>query len=325
MDQTSIVSEANLKGDIVSVNKKFIEVSKYPIEELLGKPHNTTRHPDMPKEAFKEMWATIGKGNLFRGVVKNRAKDGSPYYVDACIAPLVGSNGKPRKYLGVRYQFTKAELERQSANGTVAALDETYVRAEFDVEGRLAFCNKHFEKMMLGTFDHFKGKLMSDLFESSWARDQYPGFWKALCEGKTQSGVSKVVTKDGSLAWLQSSVAAVKNEVGTVLKFVLVGIDITYTKSELDGKLDAISKAQAVVEFNLDGSIITANENFLRTLGYSLDEIKGKHHRMFCEDKLTSSPEYRAFWDKLNRGEFEINRYKRISKAGKVVWMSSFF
>ncbi len=97
MNLTSIVSEANLRGDIMNVNSKFIEVSKYSLEELIGKPHNTTRHPDMPKEVFKEMWATIGKGNIFRGVVKNRAKDGTPYYVDAVIAPVIGSNGKPRK------------------------------------------------------------------------------------------------------------------------------------------------------------------------------------------------------------------------------------
>ena len=99
---TSIVSEANLKGDIVSVNEKFLEVSKYPKDELIGKGHNTTRHPDMPKEVFKEMWATIGRGKIFRGMVKNRAKDGTPYYVDAVIAPVLGDNGKPRKYIGVR-------------------------------------------------------------------------------------------------------------------------------------------------------------------------------------------------------------------------------
>ena len=81
MNMTSIVSEANLKGDIMSVNDKFCEVSKYSKEELLGKPHNTTRHPDMPKEVFKELWSTIGRGNIFRGIVKNRAKDGTPYYV----------------------------------------------------------------------------------------------------------------------------------------------------------------------------------------------------------------------------------------------------
>ena len=90
MNVTSIVSEADKKGDIVSINEKFIEVSKYSRNELIGQPHNTTRHPDMPKDVFKQMWATIGRGQMFRGIIKNRAKDGTPYYVDAMIAPIAG-------------------------------------------------------------------------------------------------------------------------------------------------------------------------------------------------------------------------------------------
>lgn len=88
MNLTSIVSEADLKGNILNANAKFVEVSKYQLDELIGRGHNTTRHPDMPKEVFKEMWATIGRGKMFRGIVKNRAKDGTPYYVDAVIAPI---------------------------------------------------------------------------------------------------------------------------------------------------------------------------------------------------------------------------------------------
>lgn len=79
MNLTSIVSESDKKGDILNVNEKFIEVSKYSRDELIGKPHNTTRHPDMPKETFKQLWQTIGRGDTFRGIIKNRAKDGTPY------------------------------------------------------------------------------------------------------------------------------------------------------------------------------------------------------------------------------------------------------
>ena len=206
MNQTSIVSEANLKGDIMSVNEKFLQVSKYPKNELIGFGHNTTRHPDMPKEVFKQMWATIGRGQIFRGVVKNRAKDGNPYYVDAVIAPFVDKKtGKPRKYLGVRYDITEQELQRQN----------------------------------------------------------------------------------------------------------------------MQGIMDAINKSYASIEFKLDGTIVTANENFLKTVGYSLDEIKGQHHRMFCDGAYTNSPEYSAFWQKLNRGEFDAGVYRRVGKGGKEVWIQA--
>ncbi|MBX3325109.1 MAG: methyl-accepting chemotaxis protein [Nitrospira sp.] len=206
MNTTSIVSEANLKGDIMSVNEKFLQVSKYPKNELIGFGHNTTRHPDMPKEVFKQMWATIGRGQIFRGVVKNRAKDGTPYYVDAVIAPFVDKRtGKPRKYLGVRYDITEQEVQRQN----------------------------------------------------------------------------------------------------------------------MQGIMDAINKSYASIEFKLDGTILTANENFLKTMGYSLDEIKGQHHRMFCEATHASSPEYAAFWQKLNRGDFDVGVYRLVGKGGKEIWIQA--
>ena len=205
MDLTSIISEADKKGDILSMNEKFLEVAKYTREELIGKPHNTVRHPDMPKEVFKEMWSTIGRGKIFRGMVKNRAKDGTPYFVDAVIAPRIGENGKPSGYIGVRYDVTQYELERLAAKGV----------------------------------------------------------------------------------------------------------------------MDALSRAQAVIEFNLDGTIITANDNFLNALGYTLDEIKGRHHSMFADPAYARSPEYREFWAKLGRGEFDAGEYKRLGKGGKEVWIQA--
>jgi methyl-accepting chemotaxis protein len=158
MNVTSIVSEADKKGDILSVNEKFLEVSKYPKHELIGHGHNTTRHPDMPKEVFKQMWQTIGRGDIFRGVVKNRAKDGTPYYVDAVIAPILGENGKPMKYLGVRYDITEAELERQNARGILAAIDTSYAYIEFDLGGHVLTANRNFQQVLGYQLDEIKGK-----------------------------------------------------------------------------------------------------------------------------------------------------------------------
>ncbi len=228
MNQTSIVSEANLKGDIMNVNNKFLEVSKYPLDELLGKPHNTTRHPDMPKEVFKEMWATIGRGNLFRGVVKNRAKDGAPYYVDACIAPVIGSNGKPRKYLGVRYEITASELEKHNARGILAAIDASYAYIEFNLNGEILTFNKLFTDVMGWTVDEIKGQHHRKLCESDYtSKPEYQQFWTDLKAGNTKSGKFKRVTKSGKIVWLQAVYSPVKDEVGRVVKFVKIATDVS--------------------------------------------------------------------------------------------------
>jgi len=116
MDQINtacVVSESDLKGNILYVNDLLCEISQYTREECIGQPHSMFRHPDMPKSTFKELWATIGKGKIFRGIIKNRKKDGSPYWVDALIAPVLGPNGKPVKYIGVRFVITDSVLREE--------------------------------------------------------------------------------------------------------------------------------------------------------------------------------------------------------------------
>jgi methyl-accepting chemotaxis protein len=327
MNVTSIVSESDKKGDILSINEKFIEVSKYSKQELIGQPHNTTRHPDMPKETFKQLWSTIGRGEIFRGKIKNRAKDGTPYYVDAVIAPIMGENGKPMKYLGVRYDITEAELERQNARGILDAINSSYAYIEFDLGGHILHANSNFLGVTGYQLDEIKGKHHRMFVEPLLAASmEYRQFWQDLNDGKPQSAVFKRVTKAGREIWIQAVYAPVKDEMGRVAKIVKIATDVTQSRlqeADLSGQLAAISKAQAVIEFSLDGKILSANENFLAALGYSLAEIKGQHHSMFVDPAHRNSVEYRMFWEKLGRGEFDAGQYKRVTKSGREIWIQA--
>ncbi len=124
LNQSTILSESDLFGNIIFANKKFCEVSQYSVEELIGKPHNLVRHPDMPKEVFKAMWETIKAGAVFRGIVKNRKKNGEPYYVDAIIAPVLDEDGKPEKYIGARYVIEEIELAERLLKKQNASFNE---------------------------------------------------------------------------------------------------------------------------------------------------------------------------------------------------------
>lgn len=231
MNLTSVVSEANLRGDIMNVNDKFCELSQYNREELLGKPHNTTRHPDMPKDVFKQLWSTIGRGQIFRGVVKNRKKDGSPYYVDAVIAPIMGENGKPKKYIGVRYDITESEIERHNMRGLFNAIDAAYAYIEFDLTGNIMTFNKNFQEAMGYTIDDVKGKHHRIFVTSSFSNSaQYAQMWDDLRAGKTISGAFMRLTKSGKEIWLQSVYAPVKDEMGRVQKVVKIATDVTKEK-----------------------------------------------------------------------------------------------
>jgi len=322
---TCIVSESDLKGDILNINDKFCEVSQYTRGELIGRPHSTVRHPDMSKETFRELWATIGRGKTFRGIIKNRQKDGNPYYVDAVIAPVLDENGKPKKYIGVRYDITKFELERQNALGILNAINNAYAYIEFDTKGNVLSANDNFLKVIGYKLEEIQGKHHRMFVDSTQATtENYRRFWEDLAAGRTQSDVFKRITKDGREIWIQGVYAPVKDEVGRVSKVVKIATDVTDTKVaafNTQRQIEELNRTQAVIEFTNEGICLGANDNFCATMGYRLEEIKGKHHSVFVLPEYRDSQEYKQFWADLNVGKFHTGEFKRIGKAGKEVWI----
>ena len=247
MNLTSIVSEADKKGDIVSINDKFVEVSKYSAKELMGQPHSTTRHPDMPRETFKQMWSTIGRGEMFRGIIKNRAKDGTPYYVDAVVAPILGDNGKPLKYLGVRYDITESEIERQNAAGILKAIDASYAYIEFDLAGNVLQANANFLKTMGYQLAEIQGRhhrmfCVPAIFNAP----AYQQFWADLNQGKPQNAVFQRSGKSGQTIYLQAVYAPVTDEMGRVVKIVKIATDVTAEVTAANMLTTAVEQANRV-------------------------------------------------------------------------------
>lgn len=324
---TSIVSESDLKGDITNINDKFTEISQYRREELIGHPHNTTRHPDMPKETFRQLWATIGQGKIFRGIIKNRKKDGTPYYVDAVVAPVLGDNGKPRKYIGIRYDITAAEIERQNMRGILAAIDSTYAYVEFSVKGEILSANDLFLKAVGYGLAEIKGHHHRMFVEPALAAaPAYTQFWHELAQGQSKSDVFKRITKDQREIWIQAVYAPVKDEMGRVTKVVKIASDVTEQKVAEQNKqrqIEEINRTQAVVEFTNEGICLKANDNFCRLMGYRLEEIKGRPHSMFVEAATRDSAEYQQLWRDINAGKFHTAEFKRVGKEGREVWIQA--
>src|SRR3979490_1660481 len=152
----------------------------------------------------------------------------------------------------------------------------------------------------------------------------YRQFWANLNRGQYQAAAFKRIGKGGKEVWIQASYNPMLDRSGKVYRVIKFATDITTEKlasMEDAGMIAAIGRAQAVIAFNLDGTVVTANENFLKTLGYSLGEIQGKHHSMFVEPAMRDSAAYREFWASLNRGEYQAAEYKRIGKGGKEIWI----
>jgi methyl-accepting chemotaxis protein len=154
----------------------------------------------------------------------------------------------------------------------------------------------------------------------------YRDFWARLARGEYQASEYKRVGKGGKEIWILATYNPILNELGKPFKVVKFATDVTQQKlkaADSDGQMEAIRKSQAVIEFRMDGTIITANQNFLDTLGYSLDEIRDRHHSMFVDPMERASATYGEFWASLNRGIYQAAEYKRLGKGGREVWIQA--
>ncbi len=209
----------------------------------------------------------------------------------------------------------------------LAALDRSQAIIEFKLDGTILTANENFLKAMGYTLEEIKGRHHSMFVEPGY-RDsaEYRQFWQKLGRGEYQMAQYKRLGKGGREVWIEASYNPILDRQGRPYKVVKFATDVSKQKAvyaDLAGKVEAISRSQAVIEFGLDGTILTANENFLTLLGYTLDEIKGRHHSMFVEPAYKDSAEYRQFWESLRQGKYQAAQYKRIGKHGKVVWIEA--
>jgi methyl-accepting chemotaxis protein len=223
--------------------------------------------------------------------------------------------------------FAKKTSELDELKATVDALNRSQAVIEFKPDGTIITANQNFLAVLGYSLAEIEGRHHS-MFVAPEERDSpaYRAFWAALKRGEFQVAEYKRVAKGGKEIWIQASYNPIKGADGVPFKVVKFATDVTERKlrdADTRGQIDAIGKSQAVIEFNLDGTIITANENFLATLGYRLDEIQGQHHSMFVDEKERQSAAYRAFWEALKRGEFQAAQYKRIGKGGKEIWIQA--
>jgi methyl-accepting chemotaxis protein len=245
---------------------------------------------------------------------------------DLAASPLFGRGGKR---IGVVVEWTDAaeRLNNLDYAGVFAAIDKSQAMIEFNLDGTVVTANDKFLATMGYRLEEVQGRHHSMFVDEREKQSaEYRRFWEALNRGEYQAAEYKRVGKGGREVWIQASYNPILDANRKPIKVVKLATDVTQRKlrdADVQGQIAAIGKAQAVIEFNLDGTIITANQNFLATMGYRLEEIQGQHHSMFVEPAERSSPSYRQFWDALGRGEHQAALYRRIGKGGREVWIQA--
>ena len=221
-----------------------------------------------------------------------------------------------------RANCTANELEAK-----VAAVNRSQGVIEFNLDGTVITANSNFLAVVGYTAAEVAGKHHSIFVDPNYANsNDYRQFWERLNRGEFIADKFRRISKSGKEVWLQASYNPLLDANGKPFKVVKFASDITAVElqtRELEAKIAAINRSQGVIEFNLDGTVITANSNFLAVVGYTATEVVGKHHRIFVDSNYANSNEYRLFWDRLNRGEYVADKFRRISKSGKDVWIQA--
>jgi methyl-accepting chemotaxis protein len=249
-----------------------------------------------------------------------------PRSFDLIATPLSHADGSRA---GVVVEWADAAIRLQNLDfaGQVAAANRSQAVIEFNMDGTVRTANENFLKTIGYSLDEIMGKHHS-LFVEPSVRDSagYRDFWAALNRGEYQAAEYKRIGKGGREIWLQASYNPIFDDKGRPAKVVKFATDVTEQKlrnADMAGQIAAIGKSQAVIEFDMDGIVLTANDNFLHALGYSLGEIKGKHHSMFVDASERDGVAYREFWNALHRGEYQAAEYKRIGKGGREIYIQA--
>lgn len=303
------------------------------------------------KDIFNENWPGFEPGNIVGKCIDIFHKDPShqrklladpgnlPYKTDISVGPLkfalnvMAQTDVEGNYVGNVLEWNdvtelrKKEELNNDYEGQIAAIGKAQAIIEFNMDGTIITANDNFVNTVGYSLAEIKGQHHSMFAEPGYAASaEYKQFWQRLNQGEFDAGEYKRLGKGGKEIWIQASYNPILDMNGKPFKVVKYATDVTEQKlmnANYEGQIAAIGKAQAVIEFNMDGTIITANDNFLNTVGYSLAEIKGNHHKMFVEPAYGQSKEYQDFWEKLNLGEYQSAVYKRVGKGGKEIWIQA--
>lgn len=328
LDRSQAVIEFALDGTILTANGNFLSTVGYTLAEIQGRHHGMFVAPtERESAAYRAFWAALGRGEFKAAEFKRVAKDGREIWLQATYNPVLDRAGRPSKVVKFASDITGQKLRTLDLQGKFAAIDRSRAVIEFKIDGTILTANRNFLDTVGYELPEIAGQhhtLFVDPAERQSAG--YRTFWQALARGEFQQAEFKRFAKGGREIWLQAIYNPILEADGRPFKVVKFASDVTAEKlrmADILGQIAAINRSQGVIHFDLDGTVLDANENFLGALGYRLDEIRGRHHRMFVEPGYADTAEYRQLWESLRAGAYRSDVFKRVAKGGREVWIQA--
>ncbi len=322
------VIEFDLNGRVLAANENFLKVLGYRLDEVLGQHHRMFCDDQyLNSPAYRAFWAKLERGEYDSGEYMRLGKGGREVWISATYNPIFDPDGRPYKVVKFANDVTEVRARNAEFVGKVTAIERSQAVIEFDLTGKVLSANPNFLAVFGYELDEVIGQphrmFCTEEFGASMG---YREFWEKLGRGEYDTNEYRRKRKDGKEIWIQATYNPILNSHGQPYKVVKFALDVTEIKessAERQGKVNAIDRAQAVIEFDMAGNILDANANFLKSLGYSLQELRGQHHRIFCEEEYVRSTAYREFWHDLSQGQFFSGRFMRLSKFGQHIWIQA--
>ncbi|GAB3285182.1 PAS domain S-box protein [Kineosporia babensis] len=328
IDRSQAVIEFGLDGVILSANENFLHTMGYSRDEVVGRHHRMfVTEAEANSEPYQEFWHRLRSGEFVSGEFHRKAEGGRDVWLRAVYNPVYDIDGLPCKVVKFAIDVTEEKRRNADFESKITAIRRSQAVIEFDLEGHVLDANDAFLGLMGYKLEEVRGK-HHRLFVPQQDADspEYRRFWEKLGRGEFDSGEYLRLGKDERPVWIRATYNPILDVEGNPVKVVKFATDVTDQKlrnAEYAGRVDALDRAQAVIEFDLEGRILTANDNFLKTVGYTLREIVGQHHSIFCPADYVVSEEYRDFWLRLQRGEFRSGRFHRVGKFDRDVWIQA--
>ncbi|PPC82120.1 MAG: diguanylate cyclase, partial [Methylotenera sp.] len=328
ISQSTGVIEFDMQANIIAVNDIYLKMLDCTRDEVLGQKHDAhLEASELDSNANQEMWQKMLRGEAVTGEFKRIGKGGKEFWIQASYNPILSANGEPYKVVQYATDITTQKIKNADFEGQVAAINRSQGVIELGLDGTILKANPVYLNMLGYNENELVGRHVSMVLDPAFAKSPaYNDLWANLMQGNSDSGQYKRIAKSGKEVWIQASYNPIYDVNGKLQKIANYTIDITEQKlqaAENAGKLSAIDKIQAVVEFDLTGKITAVNDNFSAVTGYTEKEIVGNHHRMFVEASHHNSAEYKALWERLAKGEADVGQYKRIGKGGKEIWLQA--
>jgi PAS domain S-box-containing protein len=294
LDQHAIVAVTDIQGTITYVNEKFCAISQYTCDELVGQNHRVLNSGHHPKEFFQAMYRTIANGKVWQGEIKNRAKDGSFYWVATTIVPTLNADGKPRQYVAIRADVTERKRAEESLYNSLAAsqraieelaeqkyaLDQHAIVAVTDVQGTITYVNEKFCAISQYSAEELIGKNHRILNSGRHSKEFFKQMYGTIANGKVWHGEIENRAKHGSTYWVDTTIVPFLGADGKPHQYIAIRTDITERK-RAEGVRDRLvaaveSSDDAIMSRTLDGVVTAWNPGAERLFGYSSAEILGK-------------------------------------------------